>query len=544
MTLERVRSQSFETLGASPLFRDYVAQRESAASFYAHRLTADGRADAARLAADAATRRGTRDIVADVIVEQNASWGVSDSTLAMVDQLRRPDAVAVVTGQQLGLFGGPLYTVYKARTAVRRARQLHEATGWPAVPVFWLADEDHDFAEIQHASFARGEETLRATYDDGLPPDVNRGAVGRLVLDKRATETVLRQLDEALPEGPYRQRAMEIASQAYVPGRSMRDAFARLLARLVPDIVLMSADDARLKRLALPLFEQEATSWSRTFEVLSDRSEALVEAGYHAQVGPSPLNLFRLTDRARVPLDPAGEEVEMRGTEEAMSASEFEQLVRQSPESISPNVVLRPLLQDTLLPTAAYVAGPGEAAYFAQLEPVYEAFDVPMPVIEPRLSLTIVDPGVAKVLDRYDLDLAAIRADVDALWRRLALDASDVDLEHAFGAARGSLDSVFESLTPDVTAVDTELARALGAARQKSRNALDRLLTKTVRLEKRNHDVVRQRLARAHAALWPGAPQERVVGPLQVVARLGVEGMSELIDGLPLDASVHHVVWT
>ncbi len=542
----------YAALGASALFRGYLAGDPAALAFYRWSPhSADDRAQAARVAAQVATARGTRDAVADVLAEQNRGWGASDEVFGLVDALRDPESVAVVTGQQLGLFAGPLYTVYKARTAVRLAARLHSETGRPAVPVFWLADEDHDFAEIHRAAFTRGDDVRYCTYDDGRPPHADRGPVGRLVLDAAATAAALADLDEALPDGPGRADALRLAREAYRPGRTMRDAFATLLRALVPDIVLMSADDARLKRLVAPLFERELAEWPETLAALERRSAGadrgrLPRPG-RADAGQPVRDGGRGAGRRSTPPTAASSS----GTPARRSpTAALRARLGADPASLSPNVVLRPLVQDTLLPTAAYVAGPGEAAYFAQLGPVYDRFGVPMPVIEPRLSLTVVEPGVAKVLDRYGLSVADLGAGtpdpgerLHELWRRLALDASDIDLDAAFAEAALAALAAVDALRPTVAQVDAGMATAVGAARRRVEQALGSLADKTVRAEKRNHDVVRERLARAQAALWPdGTLQERRAGPLGAVARHGLGALAAWVDAVPLDATVHHVV--
>lgn len=552
-----IEALPYSAVGASALFEAYTAGDDEALAFYRwNPWEAADRAEAARLAAEGARHR---DAVADVLAEQNAAWGASGDVAALVERLRDPDAVAVVTGQQLGLFAGPLYTIYKARTAVRLARRLASETGRPVVPVFWLADEDHDFAEIHRAAFAVDETVRFATYDD-RPARDNDVPVGRIVLTEAAVAVALDGLEAALPAGPYRADALRVARDAYAAGRTMRDAFARLLRALVPDIVLMSADDARLKALAAPLVQRELAEWSRTYAALESRSAALEAAGFHAQVAPSPVNLFWMDgDPAppgdapgeggagrRLALDPVGDPTgaadrfEVRGTSQTLH---LDDLADAPPERFSPNVVLRPLVQDTLLPTAAYVAGPGEAAYFAQLGPVYKRFGVPMPVIEPRLSLTIVEPGIAKVLDRYGLDLPDLAGDLAPLWRRLALEESDFDLDAVFADARSRLRAAMDRLESVALDVGGELEGAAGAARTAVEAAVDRLETKTVRVEKRRHETVRERLERAQAALWPGgALQERALGPLGVVARHGVGVLADLVEAAPLDASAHYVV--
>ncbi|MDT0633233.1 bacillithiol biosynthesis protein BshC [Rubrivirga litoralis] len=563
-----VRALPPAAVGASALFQAYAAGDEAALRFY--RWNPWSRADRAEAAQIAAQRARHRHAVADVLAEQNAAWGAAPEVLALVRRLRDPESVAVVTGQQLGLFAGPLYTVYKARTAVRLAERLERETGRPAVPVFWLADEDHDFAEIHRAAFADGPDVRTVTYEDGRLAGLrsahdNAVPVGRIVLTEPAVADALRGLEAALPAGPHRAEALALARAAYVPGRTMRDAFARLLRALVPDVVLMSVDDARLKALAAPLVRRELSEWPETLAALEARSADLVAAGFHAQVAPSPVNLFWLEDAApprppgseddgapgateegagrRLALDPAetgGTAFEVRGAGRTLA---LDVLLDAEPWRFSPNVVLRPLVQDVLLPTAAYVAGPGEAAYFAQLGPVYERFGVPMPVVEPRLSLTVVEPSVAKVLDRYGLDVADLSGDLAALWRRLALEASDADLDGVFADARARLSGVLTDLEAVALNVGGELSGAAGAARAAVDHAVDRLETKTVRVEKRAHADVRARLERAQAALWPGgALQERALGPLGVVARHGVGALADLVGAVPLDASAHYVV--
>ena len=532
MTVAATATLPHAALGASRLFERYVARDPDTLALYAHDWAELGSA------ADAAAGRELpRDAVADVLAEQNRRWDGSEAVLAQTERLRDARAVAVVTGQQLGLFAGPLYTVYKAVSAVRFAERVEAETGRPAVPVFWLAGEDHDTAEVESALFTEGAELRRVRY-----PMPSPRPVGRIVLGEAEARATLDALAAALPAGPHRDAALGLAADAYRAGRTMRDAFAVLLRALVPDVVLMSVDDARFKALAAPVLEGEAAGWRATHDALRARGARLAELGLHEQVAPTPLNLFTLADDARLALDPdgAGGAVTRDG---AHRFGDLAAAVRAEPAAFSPNVVLRPVVQDALLPTAAYVAGPGEAAYFAQLGPVYARFGVPMPAVVPRLSLTLVEPSVAKVLDRYGLGVPDLRGDRAALWRRLALKASDLDLEGAFAAIRARADGLLAPAEPLAAALSPSLPPAVGAAARKVAKAIDRLETTLVREEKRRHDDVRARLDRAAAALWPGgALQERALSPLQVVAQHGAGALGELVRSVPLDPSVHHVV--
>lgn len=482
-----------------------------------------------------------RDAVADVLAEQNRHWGADADALAGVERLRRPDALAVVTGQQLGLFAGPLYTVYKALTSVRLAARTEVETGHPTVPVFWLADEDHDYDEVRTATFVEGADVRDVTYEPGL--GARRPSVGRIVVEADAWHATRRALGAALPDGPFRAEVLDAVDDAYRPGETLRDAVARLLARLVPGVVLFSADDPRLKRLVAPLFPRELDSWADTFDALSSRSDALVAAGFHAQVAPAPLNLFWRDDAGdRRPLDPVGQGIALRG-DAPEPADVWRARIEAAPERVSPNVVLRPLMQDVLLPTAAYVAGPGERAYFAQLGPVYERFGVPMPAIAPRLSLTLVEPGVGKVLDRYGLGVPDLRPPLHALHARLAAEASGVDLGTPFDEAARVADEALAPLHDLVTGLDASREASVEAARVAVRRAVERLHVTAVRAQKRRHADVRLRLDRAGAAIWPGGVlQERRLSPLDVVVRHGWAALAEVVGSVPLDGDAHHVV--
>ena len=325
---------------------------------------------------------------------------------------------------------------------------------------------------------------------------------------------------------------MSLLRRVWAPGRLWRDAFADTILALTrgTGLVLVSPDDAEIKALARSLFTAEATDWRATHDALIHSTARLRDASFHAQIDPTPLNLFWLADGARLALDPAEKGVLARGTAQSVDLAE---VAHRQPETLSPNVVLRPVMQDMLFPTVAYVAGPGETAYFAQLKGVYERFGVPMPAIVPRLSVTLMPPGIRKVLDRYGLAVADLRDGIQGHWKRLALEAGDTDFEAAFASARQSADTELDTLSTLATEIDTSLEAAAEAARAALHRALARLETKTVRVQKRRHDDVRARLARAHATLWPrGSLQERAANPFAFAVTLGLDGFRQIADAL------------
>lgn len=531
---------SFDRLGGfSSLFRRYVAGGPTALRFFAHDF---GDPAALRTATErAAALDRDRETLADVLAGQNARWDNWDEAVrANVEALRDPASAAVVTGQQLGLFGGPLYTVYKAVTAVQLARQMAEDTGRPVVPVFWLAGEDHDFEEIRATVVLSGRDPVRIA----LPPDDARTPVGRRVLGPEI-DAALADLERALRPTAFTPHLLAALRRSYRPGATMRDAFASWMAHLFAGsgLVLLSVDDARLKRLAAPVFRQEIERPEETLARLTEAGEALLQAGFHQQVTPLPGNLFLMEPEGRFTLDPDGDGFVLRGLDRRYAKAELLALLDAEPERFSPNVVLRPVVEDRLLPTAAYVAGPGEASYYAQLRGVYDAFGVPMPVVYPRASVTLVEATVRRVLDRYGLGVPDLDADIEALHRRFALDLSDHDIEAAFADALAQAGGAVDALKPLAVDVDPTLEQSAEATRAALRNALGKLETRVVRAEKRHHALVRERLEKAQSALYPtGKLQERALSALPFLNAHGPAIAAQWLDSLDLDTTDHQVL--
>lgn len=534
------RRLAFDELGGfSSLFRCYAAGDPRALRFFARDWReAEALEEAAR---DAAHLGRDREALADVLREQNQAWG-NDGEAARrnIEALRGPESAAVVTGQQLGLFGGPLYTLYKAVTTVQLARRLTERTGRAVAPVFWMAGEDHDFEEVRAATLLRGGAPVRIA----LPASEERTPVGRRRLGEEA-EAAVAALAEALRPTAFTPGILEAVGAAYRPGVPMREAFALLMAHLFAEtgLVLMSSDDARLKRLVAPVFRAEIEGYEETHARLEAVGRELEAEGFHEQVAPMPVNLFLMEPEGRFTPDPEAGAFVLRGLGRRFSKGDLLALLEAEPERFSPNVVLRPIVQDLLLPTAAYVAGPGEAAYFAQLRPVYERFGVPMPVVYPRASVTLIEASVERTLARFGLAPADLAEDLEALHRRIALARAGHDVEAAFAEAARALDAVADDLRPVAEAADPTLGPSAEALRARLHNELRDLEARIARAEKRKHDEARAQLEAAQASLYPGgSPQERVLSPLYLANRYGPDIASRLAEGLSLDTSEHQVI--
>jgi len=525
------------------LFTQYCTDYAAVADFYAGDFRAP---EARRAAADrAAEHARDREALADVLLDQNERWGLPAAVQSNIEALRAPDTVAVVTGQQVGLLTGPLYTVYKTITALHLADQLAEETGRTVVPVFWIEGEDHDFAEINHTHLLQHNELVELAYDAPEAADGrNPGAVGRLALTDRI-ESVLADLDGVLPPSDFKGPLMERVRAAYQPGTTLEDAFGQLVRALFPDtgLVFINPDDARLKQVVTPLFRRELTDYATAHARIAATSDVL-QQDYHAQVHARPTNLFLLHETGRLPIDANDDGTfTLRGIGRSFTEAELLDRLEASPEQFSPNVVLRPLMQDALLPTAAYVAGPGEVSYFAQYKGVYDWAEIPMPIIYPRASVSLVESKVEKVLAKYDLSVDDVAGDVEQLFQRIVVDALEGDVERTFQDATRSLHQAINELKPAVEAVDSTLTQSAEATRAALMKEMEALKSRVVRAEKRNQDEVRGQLEKAHANLFPGGHlQERVVSVLYFLNKYSLDFLKDLRAALQLDTTAHQVV--
>ena len=504
------RCLPWTALEAMPdLAADYVTGAGTAPSYFP--LDRTKLKDRHRAVEAAAARPRDRSTLADVLAEQNKRWGATEATLANIEALRDENTVAVVSGQQVGLFGGPLYTLYKTLTAIVWAKQLEADTGRTVVPVFWVEGEDHDFDEVAHTTVLQRNAPVSLAY---APDDVPTGPVGPHTLGA-AVEDPLQALDEALPPSDFKPSVFGAIAEAYSSETTLEDAFARLITTYFGDtgLVLINPDDHRLKALVRPLIQHDMTTGHQAAQAVEEAGSALESDGYHAQVHARPTNFFWMEPDGRYAID-ANEDgtYTLRHDGRTWTHDEISARIEAHPERFSPNVVTRPLVQDQLLPTAAYVAGPGEISYFAQYQGVYAWADMPMPMIVPRASMTLVEGKVRKVLTKYDLSIADLQQDVEQLFQQEVRRSMDVDIDAAFKETSTRIHKAINDLKPKATEVDDTLGRSVEATRAAFVNELNDLEHRVLRAEKRQHDELRAQLEKAYANLFPQRGlQERTV---------------------------------
>ncbi len=525
-----------------PLARDYLSDYGKVGEFY----NGDFRDPAAfeRQAQSVLSRDIPRRDLAAILADQNRSYGCGPETLDQIDKLVRDRTGAVVTGQQVGLFSGPLYTIYKALTAIKLASRLSRRGPGSSVPVFWLASDDHDLAEIDHVTLLDKDNRLEDIRCPG-PSEENRIPASNLLLP-RDIEACLRRLEELTPATEFKSGILGGLSEAYAPGRSYVEAFARWMTRLFGrrGLIFIDAADPRLKEMGKHVFQREIGEGSPSTRQALETSEKLRRAGYAAQVPlhEGILNVF-YTDGERRSIQGRDGAFEIRGQEPEVRPEDLLARAGKDPSRFSPNVLLRPIFQDALLPTVAYVGGPAEIAYFAQMKGLYQAFDLPMPVIYPRKSVSILERKIARVLEEYGLEIPGLWAAPEAIVARVAAQKVPEALDNALQRARADHEADFESLKAEVLAFEPALEDSLGLARGKIGRQWTFLEKKVRQAASRRDETARRQVRKAVDNLYPnGRLQERVFNIVPYLIKYGDDFLERLDQAVDIDEHNHQVL--
>ena len=482
--------------------------------------------------------------VADVLERQNRSCDASAKTFANLNRLRQ-GAVALVTGQQVGLFGGPMFSVYKALTAVKLAEEA-TAAGVDCVPIFWLATSDHDLAEVNHISLPGPEGALETLTTP------SHGVTGAPVSTVVLGDEILPLLEQAAALLGDTE-ATTLLRETYHPGEKLGTAFARLYARLFADsgVILLDASDPELHGIAEPMYRAAIERADQLDAALLARGQALEAAGFHQQVKvtPSSVLLFTLQNGARTAIHhhglSANHEFAIGSEENAekVSLAELLRRISSTPEQFSPNVLLRPVVQDYLLPTLAYTGGAAETAYFAQAGAVYEILLGRVTPCIPRYSATIVEPKMQRLLERHGIAVPDVFAGPEALRQQIAARNLPQDLKAAFDGAKESLDSNLSTIQKKLAGLDRTLVDAAETARSKMQYQIERLYSQAARAELQKGELVSRHAQTLSQALYPNkALQERTMGGIYFIARYGREFLHQLLDAIQTDCHDHQIV--
>jgi bacillithiol synthase len=523
----------------TPLFIDFLSHSPTVQPFYPRspnlnqwlkQETPAQRYDPAR-----------RQRVSEILKRQNLAWGTSSKTLANIARLLQ-GASAVVTGQQVGLFGGPLFSILKALTAIKLAEQA-TAAGVDTVPVFWLATTDHDLAEVNHATLPGPEASLQKLE---VPSHAAEDAPVGTITFGSEIEPVVQAAAELLGAAPV----ADFLRDSYRPGETLGTAFARLFTRLFAEwgVILLDPSDPELHAIAQPIYRAAIDRVVELDDALLARGKALETAGYHQQVKvtPSSTLLFTLKDGARLPIHrrPNGpDSVDFLVDGEKFSRETLQQQIAAAPQNFSPNVLLRPVVQDYLLPTIAYTGGAAEVAYFAQAAVVYQALLGHITPIVPRFSATIVESKLKALLERYQLPVPAAFQGQDALREALAEKILPAELQQAFDNAGTTLQDSMATVREALARLDKTLIDAAENASSKMQHQLESLRARAARAELRQSEIAGRHAQQISHALFPNkALQEREIAAIYFLSRYGTEFLSTLHAFLQTDCHDHQVL--
>ena len=520
------------------LFQDFAERREPLTPFYRSSAYSNH-----WMESSAVVPPERRKTLCDLLEAQNRRFGADGAVLENISRLRN-GAGAVVTGQQVTLFGGPLYTLLKAATAIRKARDASGA-GHPHVPIFWMATEDHDFPEVNHVGLPMGNEmrTLRIEVEHpaGVP-------VGQIKLGS-GVENVLREAAEILGPGPL----LDDLSRFYRPDATFGEAFAGALSQTfrAHGLIVIDAAGAEFHALGREVLRESIVRADELEKALIDRDQQLAAQGYASQVLVAPQSsLLFLIDResgARLPLrrTPGGGWLAQR---HAYSTNDLLAILDAEPERLSPNALLRPIFQDALLPTGAYIGGPAEIAYFAQCQVLYERILGRTTPVLPRLSATLIEPAIASILAKHEISLGDVVESVAEgereLAQRLGARAMPLEAKRKLAAAGNALDEELTQLTAYMQSLDDSLGRASTVAVSKMRYQMNRL-----RRLAANYQLSREESLERHAKaivfnLTPDRhPQERVFGGAWFLARYGDFLPDLLVEHAEQQCPGHKALW-
>jgi bacillithiol biosynthesis cysteine-adding enzyme BshC len=525
------------------LFLDYLSYAPSVRDFYPRSpIFSEWVKDESQSVVYDAARRGK---VSEILERQNRAWGASPKTLANIDRLKR-GALAAVTGQQVGLFGGPLFSIFKALTAVKLAEQS-TAAGVDCVPIFWLATEDHDLPEVNHVALdsEQGVPELFAAESHAFESAVTDAPVGTIKFGPEI-EPVVERAAGLLGDS----EVTTWLRRAYRPGETLGSAFGLLFAQLFADwgVILLDPADKDFHDLAKPLFRAAIERASELDEALLARGKALEAAGYHQQVKVTSATtlLFEVKNGARTVVrrrNNGSNGGEYAVGEERISHGELLDRIERAPESFNPNVLLRPVVQDYLLPTLVYTGGAAEVAYFAQVAVVYEKLLGRVTPILPRFSATLVEAKPERILTRYQLGLPDLFHGPEKVREAIAARSLPSDLQTRFSEAYASVEQSMTALRESIGRLDSTLVDTAQSSQESMAHQISRLQARVSRAEGLRNEVITRHADTLNHALFPHkALQEREVAGVSFVARYGPELLANLYQTIHPDCHDHQVI--
>jgi len=529
----------------SRLFLDYLSDPLSLKRYYPNAVSSHTNVSAfvPEVLANYKTDRNT---LCDALKDLNVAVGAGEKTLGNINLLRENDTIAVVTGQQAGLFTGPLYTIYKALSAIKMAEEL-TGKGSKAVPVFWVATEDHDFDEVSHTFFTgNAGELAKAEY---RPKNyVKSTPVGNIKIDDTIHQAIDKALN-ALPQSDFSSTVRDSIEKAWSEGTLFGNAFSKNISDILGRFGLIIIDPIHpgIKSLSAPIYIEAIERSSEIVASIRQKSSELVSEGYHAQVlvEEDYFPLFRLDDeRRRIALrKTANGNYSAKEEKREYSLAELAAIAKDDPQRFSPGVMLRPVVQDYLLPTVCYFGGAAEVAYFAQNSDVYKILNRPVTPIMHRQSFTFVEAKHKRTLDKFDLVLSDIFIGFNKTIESVGKKQVSSETVSMFDEIEKRIDAGLDRLDQNLSQIDRTLSDNLTKRRRKIAYHITALKKKTYLAATRKDEMVERRIKAAFDSLLPnGELQERVLNVHSFLNKYGPYFVDLIYSEIDLNDKSHRVV--
>lgn len=498
----------------SNLIYDYLTQSKNATEFY---NLFPSEKSLLQQAENKLNQYKNRAVTHQVLVEQMYQHELSESQKENLDKFKLDNTVTITTGHQLNLFTGPLYFFYKILQTIKCCEFMNERhPEYNFVPVFWMATEDHDFEEINHFYFKNEKFTWERDFGN---------AVGRMNLN--GIEKVFESFAGNLNQSKNAKELKELIQSSYLNAENLTEATQKLVQALFNEwgLLMLDADDSRLKKLMIPAFTEDLID-NKAFEVVGETNQRLIDKDYKLQVHPREINLFYLADGVRERIVEEDGVFEVLNTELRFSKEEILEELKNSPEKFSPNVILRPLYQETILPNIAYIGGSGEMAYWLQLKDFFESQKVLFPVLIVRNSLLILSEKQNSKLEKLGLEYQVLFSDKSELINNYIQENLGVEID--FKQYEVQLNEMFSKLTEKAIQTDVTFSKMVDAQRTKQLRGFDKMKKRLIKAEKiRQSDRVEQ-LKELYDAVYPNSSlQERIVNFSELYLEYGKNFMKE-----------------
>ncbi len=526
-----------KSLGYSSIYLDFLGGEGSAADFF-------GLQDMGKTAVLIEKHLYPREAMREVLRRQNAQYGVSERTVELLDRLTDPRSVCILTGQQAGLFCGPMYTIIKAIAISKAARLYSQKLDRPVIPVFWIAGDDHDLDEVNNMVLLDrlGEEVL-AKYPHGPTSGL---PVSRVCFsDEAALTEMIDTFKSQIGQSDYSADLFDRIESAYSSSDSFCTAFGKLMASLLGDNcpVMFNPCDDEAKNLAIDLFSRIVEQQDDLHIALSARNKALHESGYHIQVEKkeNSAHLF-YADSQRLPV--LRDNADFRIGDEAKTASELQDLIRKHPERFSPDVLTRPILQSFLLPTVCQIGGPSEIAYLAQVNPLFEQFSLCAPFYRARPTATVIEARFEKLMSEHSICFESLTGDIEQVVNRVLAESFPSDIEERFQALASDVAQRFSDFADQSLSHYPDLKRNAAQSAGKIDFILKQFESKVFATHKKRSGEMRERIYRLWHSLCPKRTlQERSLNVTYFISRHGLGFIDYLYDSIDSEETDHQLIY-